>query len=212
MQPELSCRECVPSNMTDALAYGSLLQHIRKYTPIAYEDFERCQPFFRVEHHQAHTRIITAGTVVSRQYYVVQGCLRTYLPDADKDRDYTVQFAVEEWWASDFTSYYSGAPSILQVECLEECILLSIQKEDLSRLYQQVPALEAFFLRKLENAFVAFQKRILGNLRNSAEERYEEFIRQYPTIEQRVKNYQIASYLGITPESLSRIRKQKMRP
>ncbi|MCE2995881.1 MAG: Crp/Fnr family transcriptional regulator, partial [Flammeovirgaceae bacterium] len=73
----------------------------------------------------------------------------------------------------------------------------------------QVDGLESFFLRKLENAFVAFQKRILSNLKETAEQRYEEFIRQYPTIEQRVKNFQIASYLGITPESLSRIRKAR---
>jgi len=197
--------------MTDALAYGSLLQHINRYSKISFEDFELCKPYFKVEHFQPHALVVKAGTVVTKQYYVVQGCLRTFLPDDEKDREYTVQFAVEEWWASDFISYYSGAPSILNVECLEESILLSIQKADLTQLYQRVPALESFFLRKLENAFVAFQKRILSNLKNSAEDRYDDFLKQYPGLDQRVKNYQIASYLGITPESLSRIRKQKLK-
>jgi CRP-like cAMP-binding protein len=131
------------------------------------------------------------------------------LPDAERDREYTVQFAVEEWWASDYISYYTNSPATLDVECPEDCILLSIQKKDIESLYLQVDGLESFFLRKLENAFVAFQKRILSNLKETAEQRYEEFIRQYPTIEQRVKNFQIASYLGITPESLSRIRKAR---
>lgn len=197
--------------MTDALAYGSLLQHINRYSKISYEDFELCKQHFKVEHFKPHALVVKAGTVVTKQYYVVQGCLRTFLPDDERDREYTVQFAVEEWWASDFISYYSGAPSILNVECLEESILLSIQKSELTQLYQRVPALESFFLRKLENAFVAFQKRILSNLKNSAEDRYEDFLKQYPNLDQRVKNYQIASYLGITPESLSRIRKQKMK-
>ena len=197
--------------MTDALAYGSLLQHIHKYSKISYDDFEVCKHFFHVEHYKPHALVVKAGVVVTKQYYVVQGCLRTYLPDDERDREYTVQFAVEEWWASDFISYYSGVPAVCQVECLEESVLLSIQKSDLTRLYQQVPALESFFLRKLENAFVAFQKRILSNLKDTAEDRYEDFLKQYPNLDQRVKNYQIASYLGITPESLSRIRKQKMR-
>lgn len=197
--------------MTDALVYGSLLQHIHKYTKISYEDFETCKTFFHVEHYKPHSFVLKAGALVTKQYFVVQGCLRTYLPDDEKDREYTVQFAVEEWWASDFISYYSGTPAVCTVECLEESILLSIQKADLIRLYQQVPVLESFFLRKLENAFVAFQKRILSNLKDTADDRYADFIKQYPNLDQRVKNYQIASYLGITPESLSRIRKQKMK-
>lgn len=197
--------------MNDALIYASLLQHINRYGKITFEDFEQCKEYFKVEIYKPHDLVVKAGIVVSKQYYVVQGCLRTFLPDNEKDREYTVQFAIEEWWASDFISYYTGAPSILNVECLEESILLSIQKNDLVQLYQRVPALESFFLRKLENAFVAFQKRILANLKDAAEDRYEDFLKQFPNLDQRVKNYQIASYLGITPESLSRIRKQKMK-
>lgn len=195
--------------MTDALAYSSLFQHIQKYSRISFGDFELCRDFFQVEHFKPHSLVVTAGAIVTKQYYVVQGCLRTYLADAERDREYTVQFAVEEWWASDFTSYYTGQPAVLNVESLEQSVLLSIRKTDLAQLYQRVPGLEAFFLRKLENAFVAFQKRILSNLSATAEERYEEFLLQYPNVEQRVKNFQIASYLGITPESLSRIRKAR---
>jgi CRP-like cAMP-binding protein len=85
--------------------------------------------------------------------------------------------------------------------------LLAISKKSMEELYTCVPTLEHFFRQKLERAFVAFQKRIISNLHKSAEERYYDFLAQYPDIEQRVRNYQIASYLGITPESLSRIRK-----
>ena len=128
---------------------------------------------------------------------------------SDKDKEYTVQFAVEDWWASDYIAYYSGEKSNLNVECIEDSELLSINKEALELLLKKIPVLECFFRRQLENAFVAFQKRILSNLHQTAEERYRAFLANYPNIEQRVKNYQIASYLGITPESLSRIRKQQ---
>lgn len=195
--------------ITDSLAFSSLLQHLNKHSRISMEDFEFCKQYFKIEHFNAHTLVINTGSIVTKQYYVVKGCLRTYLPDDERDREYTVQFAVEEWWASDFIAYYSGASALLNVECLENSTLLSIQKNDLAQLYVRVPALESFFLRKLENAFVAFQRRILSNLKDTAEDRYDGFLKQYPGLDQRVKNYQIASYLGITPESLSRIRKHK---
>ena len=193
----------------DAQYYAVLWEHINRYKKISYEDFENCKTLFHVEYFKQHNLVIKAGDLVTKQYFIVKGCLRTYMPDDERDREYIVQFAVEEWWASDYIAYYTNSPATLDVECLEDCILLSIQKKDLESLYLQVDGLESFFLRKLENAFVAFQKRILSNLKETAEQRYEEFIRQYPTIEQRVKNFQIASYLGITPESLSRIRKAR---
>jgi CRP-like cAMP-binding protein len=193
----------------DAQYYAVLWEHVNRYKKISYEDFENCKKLFHVEYFKQHNLVVKAGDLVTKQYFIAKGCLRTYMPDDERDREYTVQFAVEEWWASDYIAYYTNSPATLDVECLEDCILLSIQKKDLESLYLQVDGLESFFLRKLENAFVAFQKRILSNLKETAEQRYEEFVRQYPTIEQRVKNFQIASYLGITPESLSRIRKAR---
>lgn len=193
----------------DAQYYAVLWEHINRYKKIGYEDFEKCKPYFQIEHFKQHSLVVRAGGPVTKQYFVVEGCLRTFMPDDERDREYTVQFAVEEWWASDYIAYYAGTPALLNVECLEDAILLSVQKKDIETLYTQVAGLESFFLRKLENAFVAFQKRILGNLKETAEQRYDEFSRQYPNIEQRVKNFQIASYLGITPESLSRIRKAR---
>ena len=168
--------------------------------------FQQCLNYFHEVNFQRNALVVKPGEYVRHQYFVVQGCLRTYYLD-DKDKDYTMQFAVENWWASDYIAYYSETKSSLYVECIEAVQLLAISKSNLNLLFQELPALEHFFRRQLESAFVAFQKRILANLHKPAEERYEDFLNSYPTIEQRVKNYQIASYLGITPESLSRIRK-----
>lgn len=192
-----------------ALHYTLLFQHFNRYTALSVEEFEICKRYFKEEEFRLHDLVVKAGQTIYTQYFVAQGCLRTFFKDEQRDRDFTVQFAVEEWWASDFMAYYNNQPATLQVECLEPSILLSIEKKQLALLQKEVPALETFFLRKLENAFVAFQKRILSNMKDTAEERYEEFLRQYPNIEPRVKNFQIASYLGITPESLSRIRKAR---
>ena len=187
-----------------------LRQHFSKVVEFTDQEFEQCLNHFNLEKYKRKDLVIQAGELVSQQYFVVQGCLRTYLLDQNV-KEHTVQFAVEDWWASDYIAYYTGDKSTLYVECIEDCELLSIRKIDLEKLFLQVPALEHFFLRQLENAFVAFQKRILSNLQSSAEERYDLFVSNYPNIEQRVKNYQIASFLGITPESLSRIRKTRAR-
>ncbi|OJJ16273.1 hypothetical protein BKI52_33810 [marine bacterium AO1-C] len=186
-----------------------LLTHITEQINITETEFAQSLEYFEQVHFKKKALVIRADELVDRQFFVLKGCLRSYLLD-DQEREHTVQFAIENWWVSDFTAYFTGAKSILYVECLENCVLLSIHKSTLERLYKEVPTLEKFFRRKLENAFVSFQKRIISNLYKTAEERYQEFITNYPNIEQRVRNYQIASYLGITPESLSRIRKMSM--
>lgn len=183
-----------------------LLAHISSEVDIEPSDFDKAINHFTTINFRKKEIIIRADEPVLRQYFIIKGCLRSYLID-DSDREHTVQFGIENWWMSDFTAYFTGARSILYVECIEDCELLSISKTSMERLYACVPTLEHFFRQKLEKAFVTFQRRIISNLHKSAEERYYDFIAQYPDIEQRVRNYQIASYLGITPESLSRIRK-----
>jgi len=96
----------------------------------------------------------------------------------------------------------------MTIECIQDANLYEISKKDIDILFLKVPKLETFFRKKMEKAFSSFQKRILSSLSQSAKERYVTFIRTYPNIEKTVKNYHIASYLGITTESLSRIRKE----
>jgi len=96
----------------------------------------------------------------------------------------------------------------MNIECIQDAILFKISKEDMELLYLKIPKLESFFRKKMERAFASFQKRIISNLAQSASERYLSFVNFYPNIEQNVKNYHIASYLGITTQSLSRIRKE----
>jgi CRP-like cAMP-binding protein len=157
------------------------------------------------------TILINAGSIVDFQYYILDGCLRSYYVDAH-GKEYTVQFGIKDWWISDFTAFFNSEKAIMTIEVIQDATLYKISKTERDYLYSKIPKIDRFFRIKLEKAFASFQKRILANLSQSATERYLSFITRYPNIEQNVKNYHIASYLGITTESLSRIRKELLTP
>lgn len=147
------------------------------------------------------------SNVVDSQYYVFSGCLRAFHIDG-KGKEYTLQFAIKDWWISDYIAYFGNRKGVLNIECISDAILYKIHKSDVELIYSEVPCIEQFFRKKLEKAFVRHEKRILANLTSTAKERYRSFLKTYPNIEKHLKNYHIASYLGITTESLSRIRKE----
>lgn len=151
--------------------------------------------------------LLKAGQKVTDNYYVESGCLRTYFID-DSGKEHTLQFAIHDWWISDYTAFFSEGNAVLNIEILQDSVLYRVSKSDMDVLITEVKGLETFFRKKMERAFASFQKRILANLSQSASDRYLDFVENYPNIEQQVKNYHIASYLGITTESLSRIRKE----
>tara|TARA_B100000767_G_scaffold63733_1_gene59811 strand:+ start:213 stop:797 length:585 start_codon:yes stop_codon:yes gene_type:complete len=151
--------------------------------------------------------LLKADEKVTNQYYVFNGCLRTYFIDKT-GKEHTLQFAIKDWWISDYTAFFTSNKAIMCIETLQEATLYKISKKNMNDLFQEVPQLETFFRKKMEKAFASFQKRILANLALSAKERYISFVMSYPNIEKIIKNYHIASYLGITTESLSRVRKE----
>lgn len=151
--------------------------------------------------------LIQPGDKVDSQYYILEGCLRAFHTDK-QGKEYTIQFGIKDWWMTDFTAFTSGEKAILTLEALEDSIIYTINKDDKEYLHNQIPKIDRFFRIKLERAFAAFQKRILAGISKSAKERYHNFLATYPDIEKHLKNYHIASFLGITTESLSRIRKE----
>lgn len=151
--------------------------------------------------------ILKADDKVISQYYVYNGCLRTYYIDKS-GKEHTLQFAINDWWISDYTAFFTTTKAVMYIETIEEATIYQISKKSMEDLFIEIPQLETFFRKKMEKAFASFQKRILANLALSAKERYVSFISTYPNIEQSVKNYHIASYLGITTETLSRVRKE----
>lgn len=151
--------------------------------------------------------LLRQGETVLYTHFVYSGCLRTYFID-DAGKEHTLQFAIKDWWISDYTAFFTAEKSLLNIECIQDSTIYKLSRKNMEQLYLDIPKFETFFRKKLERRFMALQHRVLGNLAQTAKERYLSFIDTYPNIEQSVKNYHIASFLGITTESLSRIRKE----
>lgn len=154
--------------------------------------------------------LIRQGQTVKNTYFVKDGCLRAYCIDKN-GKEHTLQFAIKNWWISDFIAIYNNELAILTVECVTDSNIIEFKAKELDGIYLIFPEFETFQRKNLERHVVSLHKRILNQLQLSAPERYEVFLKQYPDIEQFIPNYHIASYLGITQQSLSRIRVEKFK-
>lgn len=187
--------------------YEAITQHVSQHISLSEEELTIFHSFLFEKKLKKRQFLIQQDNRVDVEYYVVKGCLKTYEID-NEGNEHVIQFAIEDWWVSDFKAFFKGERAHVNIECLEDCILLGIYKEDLELLYEKVPKFERFFRIKLTNAFVALQDRILSSMEKSSTQRYQDFQKTYPNIEQRVPNYLIANYIGIKPESLSRLRRR----
>lgn len=186
---------------------NSVIKEIFKGLNFSEENIKIIKSVFQEVIVKKGTILLRADEFVDAQYYILDGCLRTYHIDVH-GKEHTVQFGIKDWWISDYTAFFTSEKSIMTIEVLQDATLYRITENDKESLYSKIPKIDRFFRVKLERAFAAFQKRILANLSQTATERYLNFMKTYPNIEKNIKNYHIASYLGITTESLSRIRKE----
>jgi CRP-like cAMP-binding protein len=154
--------------------------------------------------------LIRQGQVVKRTFFVISGCLRSYCIDKN-GREHTLLFAIKNWWISDYMAIHSNELATLTVECLTESKVIEYNTQELNGIHARFPEFESYQRHNLERHVVSLHKRILNQLQLSAPERYDLFLKQYPDIEQHTRNYHIASYLGITQQSLSRIRVEKVK-
>ena len=151
--------------------------------------------------------LLQQGDICKFSGFIISGCTKTFFID-DEGQEHVIMFSVEDWWASDMGSFISQNPADFNVQCLENTEIIQLSWSNQDELLQEVPKLERFFRIIVERAFVSSQKRIVRNLSLNAKQRYLYFISQYPQLEQRIPQYLIASYLGITKEFLSKIKKE----
>jgi CRP-like cAMP-binding protein len=151
--------------------------------------------------------LLREGEVCRYEAYVVKGCLRKYCID-DAGHEINLQFSVEDWWISDLASFTSRQPSALFIQALEDAELLLIEHDDKERLFQQIPALERMFRLMVQWSQAVLQDRFVSILTQPAEARYLAFLEKYPALPQRIPQQYIASYLGMTPEFLSKVRRR----
>ncbi len=152
--------------------------------------------------------LIREGQTVNKIFFVTGGCLRSYCVDKD-GKEHTLIFAIKNWWMSDYIAIHSNEVATLTVECLTDSNIIEFNAKKLNAIHSLFPEFEPFQRNNLERHVVSLHKRILNQLQLSAPERYDLFLEQYPDVEQYTRNYHIASYLGITQQSLSRIRVEK---
>ncbi len=186
--------------------FEEILKHVEEVVQLTESERERFISILTKKKLRKRQFLIQEGDTVKYEYFVAKGCLKAYEVDDNGD-EHIIQFAKENWWISDFKAFFEEGKATLNIDCIEESVVYGIEKQDLENLFLDVPKFDRFFRIKLTSAFVALQNRILSSLDKSNGERYLDFQKTYPNLEQRVPNYMIANFLGIKPESLSRIRK-----
>jgi CRP-like cAMP-binding protein len=189
------------------MTYDRILAYVSRYVSLTEEETDFFTSLLKLRSLRKRQYLVQAGDVCRYECFVNSGCLRTYSID-DKGQEHVVQFAIEDWWTSDLYSFLTQTPAAYHIEALEDSELVLLDKASYDQLLENVPKFDRMFRVIIQNAFIAQQRRILEDMSLPAHERYVLFLQRYPQFEQRLPQHQIASYLGITPESLSRIRKQ----
>lgn len=184
-----------------------ILEHIRKFVHLAPEEEHLLLSKIEIKTVKAKSVLLHAGEVCKETYFVNSGLLRSFNVN-DNIVEHILHFACEGWWMGDLYSLITQKPGNLFIEALEDSELVILSKEKQEELYLEIPKLERFFRILTENSLVAHQERLMDNLSLSAEERFEKFCQKYPSLIQRVPQRQIASYIGVTPEFLSKLKKK----
>lgn len=150
--------------------------------------------------------LINENQIVNKTYFVMEGCIRSYVFDS-VGKEHTLQFALKNDWISDYIAIFNNEKSSQTVECIADSIVVETSvSEGIENIFLRFPKIESIHRKNLERNIVSLQKRILNQLQLTSLDRYKIFLKQYPEIEKYALNYHIASYLGITQQSLSRIR------
>ncbi|MEZ4972819.1 MAG: Crp/Fnr family transcriptional regulator [Cyclobacteriaceae bacterium] len=184
-----------------------LIDHLNSFLPLTEEETSELQKRVSQKTVKRRQFILSAGEVCKHYNFIVEGCFKMYKVD-DTAKEHNLHFAVENQWITDIGSFHSEQPSQLYIEAVEPSIVLQISKGDLIFFYEHNIKFNRIFRVMVEDEFVRLQNRLLQTISTTAEQRYLEFIEQYPDLFNRISNVQVASYLGITPEFLSNIRKK----
>jgi len=183
-----------------------LIDHISARGSFSDEEIQEFVSCFKVTKVKKRQFIIQPDFVAKYRNYVVKGAFRAYVV-ADEGEEHTIQFAVEDWWISDYSSFINQQPASMFVIALEDSVLLQIDFESEQKLKAGNHKFETFFRIMAERSFAGIQKRLISNLTKTAEERFTEFEQKYPKIAHRVPQYALASFLGMTTQYMSKLRK-----
>lgn len=181
-----------------------LREHIEKIVPLSEDEFAFIAAHFTVKKFRKHQFLIQEGEEVKYSYFVVSGLLKLVHTD-DTGKQRVVSFAMEDWWESDYYAYFTQTKATMSLECLEDTEVLCLLLEDYKKLCDSSQKMQRFFLEKANFGFIGSQRRIISWLTSNSKERYEQLLKQYPSLIQRVPKSLLAAYLGVSRETLSRL-------
>ncbi len=182
-------------------------EYLRAKLAVPESQLDRLKPLLKGRHVEKGQMILRTGEICLYTSFVVKGCLRSYVIDG-KGKEHIIQFAPENWWISEQVSFMKGEPAMYFIDAVEDTTFLPLDAFFWEEFNRVVPTAHQFADRLLTNSLRSFQKRLVSQLGDTGEQRYLAFIKTYPSLALRLPLWMIASYLGLTPESLSRIRKE----
>jgi CRP-like cAMP-binding protein len=190
------------------MLHDMILKNISKHVSLDSDEVSYFISLLKEKRVSKKSMILKEEQICKEISFVQSGALRAFYMDKT-GRESTIMFAIEDWWVTDMYCFINEQPAMLNIEAIEESVVVQLQKKELDELYVKAPKFERFFRILMQNAYVREQLRIIQTLSLSAEERYDIFLKKYPQVSKQVTQKQIASYLGITPEFLSMIKRNK---
>ncbi|HEY8893709.1 MAG TPA: Crp/Fnr family transcriptional regulator [Niastella sp.] len=185
--------------------HAALIQEIKKHIDLTTEEEELITTAFRYKKVRRNQVLVQPPDIAMYEHFVASGCLVQYYLD-DNGIQHTLLFAPEGWWTTDLPSFLTGQEAKYHIEALEDSELLIISKQLLDKLLVKIPLLNNFFRVLYQNAVMAQEERLLNVLSTKVDERYLRFVKKYPQLQNRIPQYLIASYLGVTPEFFSKVK------
>jgi CRP-like cAMP-binding protein len=204
IKPILNPLTLCPSFMTTHSMYDKLRAHIEKIVPLSDDEFAFVCTHFTSKKFKKHQFLIQEGEDVKYNYFVVSGLLKLVYTD-DTEKQHIVSFAMEDWWESDFYAFYTQNKATMSLVCVEDTEVFCLLLEDYKKLCDDLQKMQRFFLEKANYGFLGSQRRIISWLTADAKARYEQLLKQYPSLVQRVPKSLLAAYLGVSRETLSRL-------
>ncbi len=191
------------------MEFKPLKDHINRRVLLNESESTEILSFFKLTKVKKRQMIIQPEFIAKYRNYVMEGSFRAYVV-GENGMDHTIQLAIEDWWISDYNSYIYQQPGTMFVMALEDSIILQIDFQSEMMLKRKNHKFETFFRIMAERSTAFMQRRIISNLTKTAEERYSEFHQKYPQLIKRVPQYAIASFLGMTTEYFSKLRKKRV--
>lgn len=189
--------------------YQALFNHIGKYITLDEPDRELLATHLRYKELNKKDYLLKEGAVCKANHFILEGCVRLYFT-SDKGKEQILQFGIDNWWITDLTSLELQSPSRFHIQALESTAVALLDRRAENILFEKIPGLERYFRLVLQRAYAATTMRLYFLSSQSGEERYNHFNAAFPDFVQRIPQYMLASYLGFTPEFLSRIRAGKV--